>query len=241
MPPATDLSHWLKTTPIFGRLSPLQLRSLANIAQLQTFQKDDYIFHQGSTATGFFVVKTGRVKAFKVSAQGKEQILHFFGPGDHFAEVPALDGQDFPASAAAIAPSEVIFLPRTAFIDLLHQHPDIAITMLISLSQHARNLSQLVEDLSFKEVPQRLATYLLNLSDRVAPTSPHHTHTSCIVELDVSKSQLAAALGTIPATLSRAFNRLSDEGIVTVNGSEVIILDYDQLRALSQSEKLSDR
>lgn len=227
MPAAIDLSHWLKTTPIFRGLSPLQLRSLADIAQLHIFQKGEYIFHQGSAATGFFVVKTGRVKVFKLSAQGKEQILHFFGPGDHFAEVPALDGQDFPASAAAIEPSEVIFLPRTAFIELLHQYPDIAITMLISLSQHARNLSQSIEDLSFKKVPQRLATYLLNLSDR--------TNNPCVVELDLSKSQLAAALGTIPATLSRAFYRLSREGMIVIHGAQIELRDRDRLQKISQS------
>ncbi len=240
MLPSTDLSHWLKTTSIFRELNSAQLRSLADIAQLQTFPKGDYIFHQGSAATGFFVVKIGRVKVFKLSTQGKEQILHFFGPGDHFAEVPALDGQDFPASAATLEPSEVIFLPRVAFIQLLHQYPDIANAMLISLSQHARHLGQLVEDLSFKEVPERLATYLLNLSDRVASTAPNHTSTPCIVELDLSKSQLAAALGTIPATLSRAFDRLSREGMIVIRGTRIELRDRDRLQDLSQSLRQKD-
>ncbi|UZQ54222.1 Crp/Fnr family transcriptional regulator [Trichothermofontia sichuanensis B231] len=230
-----DLSYWLKTTPLFCGLSPAQLRAIAAIAQLQTFPKGDHIFHQGSAATGFFVVKIGRIKIFKLSTQGKEQILHFCGPGDHFAEVPALDGQDFPASAATLEPSEVIFLPRIAFIELLHQYPDIAITMLISLSQHARRLSQLVEDLSFKEVPQRLATYLLNLSDRTLAAAPNHAHTPNVIELDLSKSQLAAVLGTIPATLSRAFDRLSREGMIVIDGTRIELRDRDRLQELSQS------
>ena len=223
----TDLSNCLKATKIFRGLSPTQLDTIAEITQIHTFQKGDLIFQQGSAATGLFVVKAGRVKAFKLSAQGKEQILHLFGEGDHFAEVPALDGKDFPASAEALQLSEVIFLPRIAFLELLHQYPDIAINMLISLSQHARHLSQLVEDLSFKEVPQRLATYLLNLSDC--------TDNLCTIDLDLSKGQLAAALGTIPATLSRAFYRLSHEGLIAIDGSQIELLDRDLLQKMSHS------
>lgn len=223
----TDLSNCLRATKIFRGLSPTQLDTIAEITQIYTFQKGDLIFQQGSAATGLFVVKTGRVKAFKLSAQGKEQILHLFGEGDHFAEVPALDGKDFPASAEALQLSEVIFLPRIAFLELLHQYPDIAINMLISLSQHARHLSQLVEDLSFKEVPQRLATYLLNLSDC--------TDNLCTIDLDLSKGQLAAALGTIPATLSRAFYRLSHEGLIAIDGSQIELLDRDLLQKMSHS------
>ncbi len=223
----TDLSNCLRATKIFRGLSPTHLDTIAEITQIHTFQKGDLIFQQGSAATGLFVVKTGRVKAFKLSAQGKEQILHLLGEGDHFAEVPALDGKDFPASAEALQLSEVIFLPRIAFLELLHQYPDIAINMLISLSQHARHLSQLVEDLSFKEVPQRLATYLLNLSDC--------TDNLCTIDLDLSKGQLAAALGTIPATLSRAFYRLSHEGLIAIDGSQIELLDRDLLQKMSCS------
>lgn len=222
----TSLVNWLKTTQIFRGLDQPQLLAIAQIAQLKTFQRGELIFRQGSEATGFFVVKTGRVKVFKLSVNGKEQILHLFKAGEHFAEVPALDGKAFPASAAALEPSEVVFFSRFVFLELLHQSPDIAIHMLISLSQHARNLSKLIEELSFKEVPQRLATYLLNLSER--------TDSPRTVELDLSKSQLAAALGTIPSTLSRAFYRLSHEGIIAINGSHIELLDRDRLLSLSQ-------
>ncbi|GAX35498.1 Crp/Fnr family transcriptional regulator [Nodularia sp. NIES-3585] len=98
----SDLSSWLQTTLIFRELNRTQLLPLTKIAQLQRFNKGDVIFHQGSEATGFFVVKTGRVKIFKVSPNGKEHILHLFKPRDYFAEVPALDGKCFPASAAAL-------------------------------------------------------------------------------------------------------------------------------------------
>ncbi|MBD2576603.1 Crp/Fnr family transcriptional regulator [Oscillatoria sp. FACHB-1406] len=226
----SELEVWLQTTLIFRGLSTEQLESLGKIARLQSIDKGGAIFHQGTTATGFFIVKSGRVKVFKVSPNGKEQILHIFEAQDYFAEVPAFDGKTFPASAEALEAVELIFFPRLAFLELLERYPAIAIRMLTSLSLRLRQLTQLVENLSFKEVPQRLAAYLLDLSDRA--------NNSDTVTLDLAKGQLAAALGTIPATLSRAFYRLSNEGIIAMNGSQIELRDRDRLLQLSQA---SDR
>lgn len=235
-----DLADWLQTILIFRGFSRSQVLRLCQIVQPQTWQKDELIFKQGSPATGFFVVKTGRVKVFKVSPMGKEQILNIFEPGDNFAEVAALDGQPFPASAAALERVELIFFPRQIFLELLRQDPDIAINMLISLSQHSRHLVSVIEDLSFKDVPGRLAGYLLNLSDASSQKSSDRSQFINLVTLDITKTQLAAALGTIPATLSRAFYRLSSEGIIAVNGSQIEVVDRDRLQHLSQSLGQSD-
>jgi CRP/FNR family transcriptional regulator, dissimilatory nitrate respiration regulator len=236
----SDLADWLQTTLMFRGLSRSQVLRLCQIVQPQTWQKDEPIFQQGSPATGFFIVKTGRVKVLKVSPMGKEQILNIFEPGDNFAEVAALDGQPFPASAAALERVELIFFPRQVFLELLRQDPDIAINVLISLSQHSRHLVSVIEDLSFKDVPQRLAAYLLNLSNVSSQKSSDRSQSIDLVTLDLTKTQLAAALGTIPATLSRAFYRLSSEGIIAVNGSLIEVLDRDRLQDLSQSLGQSD-
>lgn len=235
-----DLGEWLQTTIIFRGLSPSNLSQLIQIAQLQTWQKDELIFKQDTPATGFFVVKTGRVKVFKVSPTGKEQILHIFETGDNFAEVAVLDGQPFPASASALDWVELIFFPHLAFLELLHAEPSIAIHMLISLSKHSRHLVSVIEDLSFKDVPQRLAEYLLQLSDRDSISARDRLQSIDTVTLDLTKTQLAAALGTISATLSRAFYRLSSEEIITVKGSQITILDRDRLQALSQTVESGD-
>mgnify|MGYP000002472708 CR=1 FL=1 len=251
MTDSANLAAWLQATLIFRGLSSTQGQALTQIAQLQTFNKGEQIFRQGQDAVGFFVVKTGRIKVFQMSNNGKEQILNIFAEGENFADVPALDGQAFPASAAALEPTELIFFPRHPFLNLLRQQPDVAIHMLISLSSHLRHLVELVEQLSFKSVPQRLAVYLLSLRHRVTPsnptvdtlrdTSPASKPTySSVVYLDLTKSQLAARLGTISATLSRAFYQLSSDGIITIVGPKVTILDCDRLVALSQSPKSPD-
>lgn len=218
----SELSSWLQMIVIFRGLSSEQLMPLAQIAQLQKFQKGEMIFFQDSVATGFFAVQTGRVKVFKMASNGKEQILHLLNICDYFAEVPALDGKAFPASAIALEYTELIFFPRLPFLDLLHQYPAIAINMLMSLANHARKLVHMVEELSCKDVPQRLASYLLDLSDRENQAN--------VITLDVTKTQLAATLGTIPATLSRALYRLSHEGFIAINGSQIELLDRDRLQ-----------
>lgn len=218
------LGEFLGTTLMFRGLSPNELEAIARIAKVQKYNKGDVIFSQGSEATGFFAIETGRVKVYKLGLDGKEQILHVFGKREHFAEVPALDGKCFPASAAAIDAVKLVFFPRVAFLDLLQQQPTLAVNMLMSFTRHLRRFSNLVEELSLKEVPERLAAYLLNLSDR--------TNNPQILELDLTKTQLAAFLGTIPATLSRVFYKLSAEGIIAIDGSKIQILDRERLRLL---------
>lgn len=221
----SPLSEFLSQTILFQDLPFEQLAALAKLAITQPYDKGEVIFHQGDEGVGFFVVKSGRIKVFKLSADGKEQILHVFGRGEHFAEVPALDGKCFPASAAAIEKSAVLFFPRQAFLGLLEQNALLAINLLKSFARHLRHFSALVDNLALREVPARLAAYLLSLSEQIDDAET--------VELDLPKGQLAARLGTIPETLSRVFSKLSREGLIEVDGCKVKLLDLQRLNQLA--------
>ena len=216
-----NLPEFLRQTQFFLNLPDDQIAALANIAILKRYQKEELIFEQGDAGNGFFIIVTGRVKVFKLSFDGKEQILHIFNPGEHFAEVPAFDGQCFPTSAQALEPTELLFFPRTAVLNLLRHHPSLAVSLLTVCSRHLRRFAQIIENLSFKDVSERLATYLLYLSQR--------TENLNTIELDLTKTQLAALLGTIPETLSRVFARLTQEGLISINGSSITILDHQEL------------
>lgn len=224
IPPA-PLLEFLNQTIIFEGLPVEQLADLANLAIAQSYAKGEIVFRQGDPGIGFFVVRSGRVKVFKVSTDGKEQILHIFGEGAHFAEVPALDGECFPASAAAIEKSEVLFFPRQSFLHLLEQRPLLAINLLKSFARHLRRFSNLVDNLALREVPARLATYLLSLSQQ--------SDDPTVVDLDLPKGQLAAMLGTIPETLSRVFAKLSRDGLIELEGSQVKLLNLLRLQELA--------
>ncbi|MBO3458334.1 Crp/Fnr family transcriptional regulator [Aetokthonos hydrillicola Thurmond2011] len=220
----SEFVNFLNQTQMFQGLSQEHLGRISDIAIAQLYNKGDMIFHQGDEAKGFFVVKSGRVKVFKQSADGKEQILHVFGLGDHFAEVPAFDGKCYPASAAGIEKTELLFFPRTSFLELLEKQPTLAVNMLKSFARHLRRFSHLIDNLSLREVPARLATYLLNLSERTGNLET--------VELDLTKGQLAAMLGTIPETLSRVFYKLSRDGLIKIDGSKISLLNREALSKL---------
>jgi CRP/FNR family transcriptional regulator len=224
-PSSSSLSQFLSQTLIFQGLPLEQLTELSNLAIVQSYGKGNVLFHQGDEAIGFFVVRSGRVKVFKLSGDGKEQILHIFGESDHFAEVPALDGECFPASASALEKCVVLFFPRQSFLCLLEQQPALTINLLKSFARHLRRFSHLVDNLALREVPARLAHYLLSLSQQMNDAE--------IVELDLPKGQLAARLGTIPETLSRVFSKLSHEGLIQIDGGQIKLLDRDRLHQLA--------
>ncbi|WP_013323881.1 Crp/Fnr family transcriptional regulator [Gloeothece verrucosa] len=216
-----QLEDFLGTTQMFKGLPAEQLSLLAKITKVQVYEKEETLFSQGDEGTGFFIVKSGKIKVFQLSAEGKEQILHLFESKEHFAEVPAFDGLCFPACAAAVVRSEVLFFSREDFLNLLNAYPQIAINILSVFARHLRRFAHLIENLSLREVPGRLAAYLLNLSEQ--------QNNSEIVKLDLTKGQLAAVLGTIPETLSRGLAKLTQEGLISTDGLSIRLLNRQGL------------
>ena len=194
----------------------------------QTRKRGEWLFSEGDEGTGFYVVATGRVKVFKLSPEGKEQILHIFGPGEPFGEVAVFEGTRFPAHASVLEESLIYFFPRDAFIGLIRKNPDLALKMLGVLSRRLRRFTALIEDLSLKEVPGRLAAYLIYLSEKNQGAQK--------LELELSKSQLASLLGTIPETLSRILQKMMKAEFITVEGPRITILDHRGLAALAEAE-----
>ncbi len=221
----------LSQSPLFGGLSAEQLNQLEHIGRDMAFERGETIFWDGDEGSGFYIVADGRVKIFKMSAEGKEQILHIYGPGQPIGEVPVFAGKNFPASAQAVVKSRLLFFPRQAFIDLITAHPSLALNMLAVLSLRLRQFTVQIENLSLKEVPGRLASYLIYLAEE--QNSPQ------AVCLPVSKGQLASLLGTIPETLSRIFNKMSAQNYIEVQGPDIVLKDRAALEELALSGRLN--
>jgi len=225
-----NTARQIAAIPLFSGLSREQHEALSRIGVRRYSAKGERIFSEGDEGTGFYVVVSGRVKIFKISAEGKEQILHFFGPGECFGEVSVFTGRGFPADAVTAAQTMLLFFPRTSFVSLIGKDPALALNMLAQLSRRLRHFAGLIEDLSLKEVPGRLAKYLLYLSGRNGNAGA--------VELDVSKGQLASLLGTIPETLSRILAKMNRQGLIHSRGSQIRILDRPGLEAIAQEGKM---
>jgi len=215
--------------PLFSGLPEDHRKDLSQLAVNKSYQKGDVIFSEGDKGSGFYVIVAGQVKVFKVSSEGKEQILHIFGPGEPIGEVPVFTGQPFPAYAEALAKSHLLFFPKIAFMDLIAGNPSLALNMLAVLSMRLRQFTVQVENLSLKEVPGRLASYLIYLSEE--------QKNKLSVKLTISKGQLASLLGTIPETLSRIFAKMSDQQLIAVNGRQIRLLDPAGLESLATHGK----
>lgn len=224
-----DVMKQLATIPLFQGLTAENHRQLASIVVQKPYKKNQVIFAEGDDGNGLYVVLSGRVKVFKLSHEGKEQILHIIGPGEPFGEVAVFAGEHFPAHAQAMEETKSFFIPRNAFIDVIKKNPSLAMNMLAMLSRRLRRFSALVENLSLKEVPGRLSAYLLYLSE-----TKQHAHN---LTLDISKSQLASLLGTIPETLSRILARMSSEELIKSDGRTIRILSHDGLEELASGER----
>jgi CRP-like cAMP-binding protein len=216
--------------PLFQGLSPDELAKIRRIAVDKFYGKDRTIFVEGDAGNGFYIVAEGRIKIFKVSLDGKEQILHIYGPGQPFGEVPVFSGKKFPASAQALLKSHLLFFPRDAFAELISSNPSLSMNMLAMMSMRLRQFTLQVENLSLKEVPGRLASYLLVLAQEQQSDSR--------ISLPLSKGQLASLLGTIPETLSRILAKMSGQGLIQVDGAKIELLNIEGLDALSESGKL---
>ncbi len=220
----------ISETILFKGLPDENILELLKIAREVDFAKNEMIFFEGDNGDGFYINVEGMVKVFKLSPEGKEQILHIFGPGEPYGEVPVFSGQTYPATAEAISKCKTLFYPRQAIVDLITANPSIALNMLGVLSLRLRQFTVQVENLSLKEVPGRLAAYLLMLSIEQDKKDA--------IALKISKTQLASLLGTIPETLSRILSKMAGQALIDVQGRKIKLLDVDGLELLARNGRL---
>ena len=219
----------LTQSQLFGGLPDEHLAEIENIAVPRRCGKGEMVFHDGDEGIGFYLVVAGIVNVYKLSSEGKEQILHIVGEGDTIGAVPVFSGESFPANARAVTPCHLLFFNREKFIRLITRQPSLTMNILALLSARLREFTVQVENLSLKEIPGRLASYLLDLAreqgnrDRIA--------------LNISKLQLAGLLGTGPESLSRALGSLKSKKLIEEKGSMIRLVNRAHLEELAEKGK----
>jgi CRP/FNR family transcriptional regulator len=221
-----NILNIISAIPLFNGLPDDQLSAIRQIAVEKHYNKGQTIFSEGDETKGLFVVVDGRIKIYKVSSEGKEQILHIFEAGQSFGEVTVFTGQQFPANAQTLTKSRLLLFPRSAFVDLVKANPSLALNLLAIMSKKLRQFAAQIENLSLKEIPARLASYLVYLAEEQGSEDA--------VTLNVSKGQLASLLGTIPETLSRIFAKLSGQDLIRVEGPKITLLDLQGIEDLAE-------
>ena len=170
----------------------------------------------------------GKVRIFKTSMSGREQVLALNGPGESIAELPVFDGGPYPASAVAIEDTEIAFISRRDFHAYCLEHPEVALKVLSVVGARLRRLVGIIEELSFTTIRQRLISTLLKL----AQSDGKKTERGIEFQLPATHQELANQLGTVRELISRNLMRLQAEGLLDVDAREIVVKDMKGLRAL---------
>lgn len=216
----------LRKTPLFASLTEKELQALAARTLRRRFQRGELLFGEGDPCTGLFLVASGRIRIFKLSPSGREQVLAIEGPGSSFAELPVFDGGNYPAAASASEDAEVLFVSRKDFQNFCREHPEVALKVIAVVGSRLRRLVGIIEDLSFTTVRQRLIALIL----RLAQASGSPSKEGVRVELTMSHQDLAAELGTVRELVSRNLSRLQAEGFLDVDGRKIMVKDLAGLK-----------
>ncbi len=222
-----SLAALLAANPLFAALDEAELSHLTRRTVVRRFAAGEMLFSEGDPCAGLFIVASGRVRIFKTSPNGREQVLAIEGPGSSVAELPIFDGGPYPASVAALEPSELAFVSRSDFRALCLEHPQVALKLLQVVGARLRRLVGIIEELSFTTLRQRLISWLLREArDHGAPRGP-----ALVFPLGVSHQELAARIGTVRELVSRNLARLQAQGFIAIEGREIVIPDPSALEA----------
>jgi CRP/FNR family transcriptional regulator len=223
-----DLATTLEKTPLLSGLTTAELHQLAARTVRKRFRSGELLFSEGEPCHGLHIIATGKVRIFKTSLGGREQVLAVNTPGESVAELPVFDGGPYPASAIAIEDAEIAFISRRDFQAYCMEHPAVALKVLATVGARLRRLVGIIEELSFTTIRQRLITALL----RLAESEGKSTEGGIEFQLPASHQELANQLGTVRELISRNLMRLQAEGLLEVDARKIVVTDIKGLRAL---------
>lgn len=212
----------LRQLPYFAYVTGSSLDELARKAVRRTYGPGTMIFLEGESSAGLWIVEAGRVKAYKLSPDGQEYILRFFGPGDTFNDLAALDNAPNAASAMAVTDVTAWVIPVAAFTEALRDDHALSLAVIQGLVGRVRHLVGQVEDLALRPVTARLAHFLLEQIDD--PTLAHPA---------VTRALIASHLATTPESISRSLRVLEEAGAIRFDRQRIIISQVDVLRDLA--------
>lgn len=218
---------FLKRVPIFSGISEESLQKIASITTERCFNKKNIIFHEGDYGDTLYIIKAGRIKIAKISIDGREKTLTILQVGDFFGEMAIFDNLPRSASAEAIDHEvRLLSTSKSDFERLIHENPSIALMIMRDLTRRIRQVNQQVEDLAFKDVHGRVASTLYNLltADKGKEDKEQKT-----LQLRMTHQDLANMVGSSRETVTRALNRLQDEGIIAISHQQITVLKPENL------------
>jgi CRP-like cAMP-binding protein len=230
----TTMPDALRQVPYFAELDSSLVKDLAGQVRERKYRAGDVVLLEGEPCDGLYFVISGRVKVFKVSGEGKEQVLRILGPGRTFNDVPVFDGGLNPGSIATLEPSTVGHIPKGAVLALVENHPHVAMAVIRLLATRLRALTLMIEDLSLRGVVARVAKLLLDCT-RGHQTLFEDADGACA---RLTQHQIAAMTGSVREVVQRALKALERDGAIRLERARVVVLDPKALERWSESTGL---
>jgi CRP-like cAMP-binding protein len=215
--------EFLKSIVYFSDLGIAELESIRKLVFEKTADRAEMVLLEGESPDNLYFVASGAVKAFKTSAEGKEQILSIVRPGESFNDVPIFDGGPNPASARAMGPVLLYGIKKNDVQAVLQDHPQVALNVIQILARRVRHLVSLVEDLSFKHVISRVAKILFEHIGGEMGRGPRLT-----------QQEMAAMAGTAREVVGRSLKALEEEGAIKLDRHRIIITDKKALQKVME-------
>ena len=223
----------LAKSALFHNLKDPALSQLAAHAVERKLRQGQILFTANEPSRGLYVVLSGSVRAFRENVDGREQTIHVEHASGTLAEVAVFDSGPYPSTAVADEDSEVLFLATEDVRLFMVDHPEAALTALAHMAKKLRVVASLAEQLALKDVGQRLATLLLEEARLAAPTLQDGTSFS----LPLSHSQLASRLGSVREVVTRALQKLTQQGVIEVHGHRIVVLNAKELSVQAKTHR----
>lgn len=220
----------LRQSPLFRSLDDKHLREIQVSSHALNLADGESLFETGDRAERFFLVLSGQIKLFRLSAEGNEKIIDIIQPGHTFAEaLMFLKQPTYPVSATALGQARVLSFDNRRFLEILRQSVDTCFRVMGTMSQRLRGLIKEIDDLTLQSATSRVCSMLL---------SHLNNEGSEEFTLHAPKGVLASRLSVKPETFSRILHNLSNNGVIRVKGSRVSVLNALRLRELAHVESL---
>ncbi|MCC6802064.1 MAG: Crp/Fnr family transcriptional regulator [Anaerolineae bacterium] len=217
----------LSTVAYFANLDDAIIETIAQQMKVQQCDTGQVVFLEGGQDVALYIVRTGWLKAVKTSPDGREQILHFIGPGEVFNVIGVFVESTNPATVIALEPTTVWVIQQTVILKLLDQHPELGWVIIRRLAERVQQLIHMVEDLSLRTIEARLARYLIEQSTEEQLSRPRWA----------TQAEMANRLGTVPDVFNRALRSLAKDNLIRVERHQIQILDYAGLETRAGIDK----
>ena len=219
----------LKPVALFSGLDGPALRSVSDAARIRETKAGLSFFREGDPAESFFIVQSGSVKLTQVTPEGHQVVLRLIGAGDPFGGVAAFGGGAYPVSAEAVTDVTALEWPGPVMASLMETYPKLAINAVRFVAARLHELQVQYRQLATEKVERRVARALLRLGEQAG----RRTEAGILIDLPLSREDIAQMTGTTLYTVSRIISRFEADGLVEAGRQHIVIRDVQALTSIA--------